>query len=67
MRGGLWRKSINGRKGSRYRDYDAAFGKFHRISKCFHRRKQNLYVSFSLQPGILGNLETIGAWADSTF
>jgi hypothetical protein len=53
MRGGLWRKSINDRKGSRYRDYDAAFGTFHSISKCFHRRKQNLYVYFPLQPGSL--------------
>ncbi len=39
-------KSTYDKEGSRYRNYGAAFGPILRISKGFHRSKQNLYIYF---------------------
>ncbi len=43
----------NDGEGSWCRNYGAASGPILKISKGFHRIKQNLYIYFSLRPGIL--------------
>ncbi len=47
MRCGHWRKSTNDREGSQYRNYDAD-----QLLELV-RASKNLYMYFSLQPGIL--------------
>jgi hypothetical protein len=62
VRGGHWRKSTNDREGSRYRNYDAAFGTILRISQDFHRCKQKVFIYFasSREGMVLGPVSASG-------
>jgi hypothetical protein len=44
-----WRNSTNQREGLSEQKFDAAYGTIFRISKCFQRSKQKLYIYFSAE------------------
>jgi hypothetical protein len=66
MRCGHWRNLTNDREEIQYRNYDAAFRTILKISKGFHRSKQNLSIYFLFlffsSTGQPINFKASGAW-----
>jgi hypothetical protein len=59
-----WRNLTNESEGKPEQKFDAAYGTILRISKCFQRSKQKLYIYFF--PSQAKSLKTICASSQST-